>query len=402
MKCAQTINDIPISDVVKDTLYLAVCALRQEEPDAARVGRMELQKVYRMSKFHSIEAMTYMALEKMAYCPFVDSETGREWKKAKERAIRKTMLLDAERGQILAELERLGIWYMPLKGSILKDYYPRYGMRQMGDNDILYDTDRQEDVVTLMKERGYTVKCIDKNNQDDFLKLPVYNFEMHSVLYAKKSNAAWYAYYRGIKDRLLRDGQSQYGYRFTDEDFYLYMTAHAYKHYSVEGTGLRALTDTYAYLSKKEGTLDWRYVESEAKKLGIEAFEQNLRELSRKLFDKLSSFADVLLTPEEQTMLADLAGAGVYGTKEKYVERKKQEYRMGETQLNFWGKLRYLGRRLFPDMAWFEKREPFFARHKILIPFFLVYRMFRHILFHREWLKRELHILWGGKKKPQK
>ena len=127
--------------------------------------------------------------------------------KAKERAIRKTMLLDAERGQILAELERLGIWYMPLKGSILKDYYPRYGMRQMGDNDILYDTDRQEDVVILMKERGYTVKCIDKNNQDDFLKLPVYNFEMHSVLCAKKSNAAWYAYYRGIKDRLLRDGQ---------------------------------------------------------------------------------------------------------------------------------------------------------------------------------------------------
>lgn len=30
-----------------------------------------------------------------------------------------------------------GIDYMPLKGSILKDLYPRHEMRMMGDADIL-------------------------------------------------------------------------------------------------------------------------------------------------------------------------------------------------------------------------------------------------------------------------
>ncbi len=395
MTNAQTINDMQIPDAVKDTLYLVACALHGEAPDEGRVAGMEPEEVYKTSRSHSIEAMTYMALEKMGHWPAADTKTGREWKKYKERAIRKAMLLDAERAEILAELERMGVWYMPLKGSILKEYYPQYGMRQMGDNDILYDTSRQEDVIILMKERGYTVKRIDKEDQDDFLKLPVYNFEMHSVLCPKRNNAAWYDYYKNIKDRLQKDGKSQYGYRFTDEDFYLYMIAHAYKHFSVGGTGLRSLIDVYVYLAKKEGELDWRYIEGEAQKLAALDFERAVRELSRKVFGSVQAFGDTLLSEEEQSMLADFAGAGTYGNEKIYVERKRQEYQIGEGRLGFAGKLSYLRKRLFPDMAWFEKHEPFFAKHKVLIPFFLVYRMFRHILFYRKWLGRELRILWG-------
>ncbi len=36
-----------------------------------------------------------------------------------------------------------GIWYMPLKGAILHTLYPVSGMREMADNDVLYDSTRQ-------------------------------------------------------------------------------------------------------------------------------------------------------------------------------------------------------------------------------------------------------------------
>ena len=53
--------------------------------------------------------------------------------------MRKALLFDAERKGILDFMEQRGIWYLPLKGVVLKDYYPAVGMRQMSDNDILYD-----------------------------------------------------------------------------------------------------------------------------------------------------------------------------------------------------------------------------------------------------------------------
>ena len=39
---------------------------------------------------------------------------------------------------------------MPLKGSVIKDLYPRMGMRQMSDNDILFDAERTKDVRTII------------------------------------------------------------------------------------------------------------------------------------------------------------------------------------------------------------------------------------------------------------
>ena len=53
----------------------------------------------------------------------------------------------------------------------------------------------------------------------------------------------------------------------------------------------------------------------------------------------------------------------------------------------------YLFRRLFPDMEWFRDCYPFFAKHKILIPFFILYRMARGAIFRRKEIKGELQAV---------
>lgn len=83
-----------------------------------------------------VEAMgggvfTYMALEQTDAFQHAAETTRLKWLDAKNKAVRKNMLLDAERHQLEKEFAEHGIWYMPLKGSILKDWYlPRQRMVQ--------------------------------------------------------------------------------------------------------------------------------------------------------------------------------------------------------------------------------------------------------------------------------
>ncbi len=384
-----------------DIIYLASCALHGMEPDAARARQMDLGRLYRMCRFHSVTSMICMALEGTDAFDSADPEVVKKWKDAKAKAIRKNMLLDAEREQILSEMEQAGIWYMPLKGSILQALYPKYGMRQMADNDILYDPAGQKKLVRIMRERGYDVEVCGKSNHDVFMKPPIYNFEMHTLLFGKFSGGEWYDYYKNVKERLLPDEGRSYGFHFTDEDFYLYVTAHTCKHYSHSGVGLRSLMDAYVYTDKKGGSLDWDYIAREAGAMGIAEFEKKSRELAVKLFSAPVWPGELAFTAKEREMLSYFIGSGTYGTTKNYVENRMREVQPDNDAPSWKRKLRFIWRRLFPTMEWYENYEPFFARHKALIPFFLIYRFFRRI-FSKKGIQSELRAMQEfGKKKER-
>ena len=76
---------------------------------------------------------------------------------------------------------------MPLKGVILKELYPKIGMRQMSDNDILFDETYRKDVVRFMKNKGYHLKSGINAHCDEWVKEPVYNFEMHLNLFVESN-----------------------------------------------------------------------------------------------------------------------------------------------------------------------------------------------------------------------
>ncbi len=192
------------------------------------------------------------------------------------------VIVDNEMARVLECLEAAGIWYMPLKGAVLKDLYPAYGIRQMGDRDILIDPDRAEDVRKIMESLDFTTEEYGKVHHDCYIKLPVSHFEMHRQLCDAMPGKQITEYYADVKSRLLKDEGNAYGWHFSPEDFYLYMVVHENKHYSSNGTGLRSLLDTYVYLKNVE--LDFEYVDAEAKKLGVAEFEKANRELAMHLF----------------------------------------------------------------------------------------------------------------------
>ena len=373
-------------------LYLTACALHGQVPEKEKTLQMDLTKLYQMCQFHSLTSMVYMALESAGI-----SEP--KWKEAMSKAVRKNILLDMEREKICSFLENNGIWHMPLKGAILKDMYPKIGMRQMADNDILYDKAYQKKLRKFMLDSGYQTDSIGKEYHDTYMKPPVFNFEMHTILYGRKADRSIYDYYSDVKKRLVRDEGSIYRYHFTDEDFYIFMTVHEYKHFISAGTGLRSLLDTYVFLSQKNDSLDWNYICSELDRLEIRGFEESMRSLAMKIF---ASPVLPELTEDEKESLEYYFLSGTYGTMEQFSQRKIDAVHK-QTGAN--SRASYIWHRIFPPMEIYEMYFPFFYRHKILLPIGWAYRIIRGVTARRKKLKSEvkyLHNYDDNKMKKQK
>ena len=362
----------------KDLIYLLTCAVNSITPDTEKVKAMDLEQLYRLAKAHTLRAAVFIALRSAGV---QDSN----FHQAYNKAVRKNVMLDVERTAILEDFERRGIWYMPLKGSILKELYPENGMREMADNDILYDSTKQGEVKTIMLSRGYSAESVGKSHHDVYMKPPVLNYELHTKLFGATSD--FYAYYENPKRLMKLNEDSKYGFHFSDEDFYVYMLAHEYKHYSAGGTGLRSLLDCYVFLRNKGDTLNWEYIHEQTKQLDIAGFEREQRELANKVF---SSVTFPELTEHEQDLLDYYLTSCTYGTKTRSAENTvKKHYAKSHSKSKF----SFIWARLFPDTEFMKQYYPFFYRHKLLLPVGYVWRWCKGIVTNRRKIQAEMRAL---------
>lgn len=384
-------NEVGTKQAALDMIYLAACALHNEAPKKERLDKIEWNALYRTAKRHSMTAVVCMALENGHAFLEMEPALVKQWQDGKNKSIRKTMLMDEECQKIMGFMESQGIWYMPLKGLVIKDLYPKYGMRQMADYDILFDPAGQEKLQAYMTGRGYEAKGTGKGVHDAYYMAPVYNFELHRELFGENHNLAWYDYYKNVKERLVPD--EGLCYRFRDEDFYVYMTAHACKHFSGGGTGLRSLMDCYVYCQEKRDTLDWHSVRTELKILGLTEFEQMCRKLAFCLFSEPDPYFMDALTGKQREALEYFIGSGTYGTTGHRIENRLHALQRDSNAVSIKTRLRYLWRRLIPDMEWFREYASFCYRHKWAIPFYMIYRVLRGLIFRRKRLWREIQAV---------
>ena len=367
----------------KLVLYLCLCAINNTSPSADALKGADIKELYRCSAKHKVTALVCYALEKIVQVPVLFSE-------AKTKAVRKDMLLDTEFQKISAFLQSKGIFYMPLKGALLKEYYPNAGMRQMSDVDIFYDFRFREEIREYMLEKGY--ECIAfTEGQDAYKRQPVYNFEFHHLLFSPLESEVFYDYYKDIKKRLVKDSENPLRYNMSKEDFYIYLIAHEFKHFSQFGTGIRSLLDVIVFTSKFWDSLDMKYVHREFEKLNLSEFEEKQRALCNRLAED-NLFGN--LSVEDEELLSCFLSTGVYGDYRTGVANritgkageKDREFSRGK-------KIKYIIRRVFPPLEYYRAAYPFFYKHKILIPFCVVYRVFLALFKRSAFVRAELDTL---------
>ena len=363
-------------------IYLIRCVLHNRIPAKEKLDKMNLSGVLAVAKMHSLAAIAAYALESAGIY-------NNAFAKAKYKAIRKNIILDVERESVLNELEKSGIWYMPLKGSVLKDMYPQIGMREMADNDILFDASGSSQVKAIMESLGFTTEHFGGSNHDVYHKPPVCNFEMHNALFSQSGGEKLFAYYADVKNRLIKDNDGGFGYHFTNEDFYIYIIAHEYKHFSHGGTGLRNLVDRYVFLNHLSDDLDMSYIEAELSKIDILDYEKNSRNLAQKLF------GGVKLDAEEMQFLDYYIFSGTYGTTENFVKNGVKSRGGGITSRIRYGLDRFTVpvSKNNPSYEAYSVQYSFFYKHKLLLPLLPFYRLIHGLKNSRKRIITEIRTL---------
>jgi len=362
-----------------DVLYLAGCAVNGTEPDKQRVSAMDLKKLFSVAKSHTMTAITAFSLRKAGVH---DHEFTQELGKA----LQKITLLDMEKDRLFRYMEKNRIRHCALKGAVLKDLYPSMGLRQMSDYDLLFDIEHRRQVRDFMISAGFVVDSYEHDVDDAYSKPPSTHIELHTALFNKDYYPALGKYFGNIWNKLVLAPGKKYEYVMTDEDFYIYMTAHEYKHFSNGGTGIRSLLDSYVYRKKKADTLDMEHIRKELAQMGLAEFEEDNSFVADKLF------SGEKLNRVEQEFLDYFIFSGTYGTHWNRVKRVTEEK----------GTLRFIRDRLFLPMVVVKNAYPFYYKHKYLLPLLFLKRVFRGMTTGRKLILNELNFLIYKRKEQRR
>ena len=322
----------------------------------------DLERIYEGATKHMLEVMvgdcilSYNRIEPQ-------SKMAKKIRQKINASIYRMLVSDTERTALYDFFDKHKIWYLPLKGQILRDYYPKPYYRQMGDYDFLYDGSFQKIVEQHMEENGFVHE--ESSRIDQSFRKDIVHFELHRALSTGTDDyKEMLDYYNGKKTNFLLEDvseNSRYKRRLSADDFYIYFVTHAFKHYSfMSGIGIRYLVDLYVFQNKMSDVLDFSYIEKELCKVNAKAFESYSRKLAQKLF---SSDEELELEREEADILVRLFNGGVYGERNNL-----HQYRVKRLKEN--GRVtmgKYIQSRLFPPEWQMEQVYPWSSKSRLYL-----------------------------------
>ena len=348
----------------------------QKRKNPCSFSEEELKEILSLSKSNNILIVSYLALKNDGVV-FPD-QVEKNLNLFYTQNIRKTALFEEERKALYKYMNERQISFLPLKGILINTLYPDYGTREFADNDILFDQKHKKEIKEFFVNRGYEVESYGKYVHDTYLKKPVYNFEMHRILFQdtsrNKTMKVFENYYKDfLEHALVKDG---YERKVSDEDFFLYFLCHFYKHYSNGGAGIRTLLDIRIYLIKHPD-MDRNYLNQEYKKMNIQSFVDSILSLIDHLF------LGKELSKEEKDILVSMVDSGTYGNIETNVKNNMKKKT----------KTQYILSRIFPPLSFYKSTYPIAYYSIIGIPFVFLYRLVRGVTVSRSHTKKELETL---------
>lgn len=272
--------------------------------------------------------------------------------------------------KIAEEFEKNGIDHMLLKGTLLKNIYPKPEMRPMGDADILIRIEQYEKIVPIMERLGFANVKISDHDFSWSTPKGLY-LELHKRL-IPSYNKDYYAYYGDGWQLARKSDSSDYSYYMSDEDMFIYLFTHFAKHYRDAGIGIRHILDLWVY--KRSVTLDESYIKTELKKLQLYVFYKNI-------IKTLDSWFLGGIEDEATLQITDTVfNSGAFGSKEtSNLSSALKASTEGKSVKNH--KINKVIKQLFPGFSGMSFKYPVLHKLPVLLPVFWVVRWFEVLLF---------------------
>lgn len=324
----------------------------------------ELVRLYQLSKFHDLAHLVGDALIKNDL--IANDEMKAKFQKQNILAVYRYEKINYELNRLREVLNEAGIPFIPLKGSVIRQYYPEPWMRTSCDIDILVHEEQVDAAAQRIVEAlGYTYE---KKNYHDISIISEggVHLELHHSIKENSENI----------DILLADcweyaiAEHRYEYRFGNEFFLFHQLAHASYHFLRGGCGIRPFLDIY--LLEKHVTFESDVLDEMLSKTGIKRF-----------YGAASRLAEVWLGGIEHTdvtrrMERFVLSGGVYGNTENAMAVKQQTEN---------GRLGYVMNRIWLPYDALIGLYPRLRGRRYLQPFYEIKRWFR--VFDPEARKRK-------------
>lgn len=259
-------------------------------------------------------------------------------------------------------LEEGKIPFIPLKGSVLRAWYPEPWMRTSCDMDILVREETVDEAAKLLQDKLHYI-YEGKTFHDIALSTPGgEHLELHYTVFEEKESAQTLEIMAGIWNDAKPVEGRQHHLQISDSLFYYYHMAHMAKHIKIGGCGIRPLLDIWILNHRLDH--DRQNREALLKRGGLLTFALAAEKLSEVWFS--GETADALSTQMQNFILNGGNYAGV-------------ENRVAIAHAKGGGKGHYIVNRLFLPYDTMKQYYPILQKHKWLMPFCQVARWFKRL-----------------------
>ena len=276
------------------------------------------------------------------------------------RAVYRYERMNYEYKQVCDALEKAEIPFIPLKGAVIREYYPEPWMRTSCDIDVLINEENlQKAESILVDEYGYVFHG--KGSHDISLFSPTnVHIELHyDLVEAGRANDSSNVMKNVWVASTIRDGFC-FLHEMSDEMFYFYHIAHMAKHFENGGCGIRPFIDLWILDEIQDADIEKR--DKLLQQGNLLKFANAARKLSRIWFS--NEPYDYISQQMEDYILR----GGVYGNNENRITVQQQKKG---------GRIKYALSKIFLPYDIIKFHYPILQKHKWLTPFMEVRRWFK-------------------------
>ena len=347
------------SEVFSLFLHLLRAALGDDHRTTDALSRMDAdtaRELYRLAKGQDLSHLvSYVAVRDSVV---LDDSVRASFERDELMSAFRCESMKLAYEQICHTMDDAQIAYLPLKGSVVRPYYPIDSMRTSCDIDVLIHEQDVERAVATLEAIGYRAEArayhdISLYSPDGIhLELHFHICENVDALDAVLQEAWEHAH--------LVEGSR---YAFSSEFFSFHMIAHMAYHFLSGGCGIRPLMDLWV-MEHRMG-ISYLCAEPLLHRAGLYTFACEMAALAERAFTE----GDPSLASDDA--IRYLLDGGVYGSLENAVAVSSAEKG---------GAARYFWRRLFLPYREMVIGYPILKRAPVLLPFCWMLRLVKTAL----------------------
>lgn len=348
-----------IFEILFSLLRNEIGSFQLNEETKSLIDIETLEKLYKLSKSHDLAHLMADALDKNDLL-IINSEAKKHFTQERNMAVYRYEQINYELEEICRILEDAKIPHIPLKGSVIRRYYPEPWMRTSCDIDILIKKEDLENAIKVLEKEGCRYQETQTHDAHIWMPSGVHlelHFDLIEESVAEKSAMVLaQAWERGKPCEGF-----EYRLEFDDAFFYFYHIAHMAKHFLFGGgCGIRPFLDIW--ILKQQNSFRGEEIDNLLNQADLLTFAQKAEKLANIWFCNTEH-------DETTKQMEDyIIKAGVYGSLDNQIALK---------QVKVGGKKKHLWSRIFLPYSLLKTSYPKLEKYPVLFLFYQVVRWFR-------------------------